>query len=165
MGQQLLSSLNEGIFIINEWVGVVSYSIILNLISEVVSPRISISWDGWPIKALLHFSARDGNAVSSLGYALCKSGKTDPTKQIATYISVHLRLLPLPSVAFFHSHAKNIMGNTIILSSRIFYKAILHVQTNTLFVQVPLSYFLLMYLCTIKIADDQTNDEVFISGV
>ena len=117
MGKQLLSSLNEGIFIINEWVGVVSYSIILNLISEVLSPRISISWDGWPIKALLHFSARDGNAVSSLGYALCKSGKTDPTKQIATYISVHLCLLPLPSVAFFHSHAKNIMGNTIILST------------------------------------------------
>ena len=117
LGQQLLSSLNEGIFIINEWVGVVSYSIILNLISEVVSPRISISWDGWPIKALLRFSARDGNAVSSLGYALCKSGKTDPTKQIATYISVHLCLLPLPSVACFHSHAKNIMGNTIILST------------------------------------------------
>lgn len=82
LGQQLLSSLNEGIFIINEWVGVVSYSIILNLISEVVSPRISISWDGWPIKALLHFSARDGNAVSSLGYAPCKSGKTDPRHEL-----------------------------------------------------------------------------------
>ena len=48
--------------------------------------------------------------------------------------------------------------------SPIFYKAIRNVQTNTLFVQVPLSYFLLMYLCTIKIADDQTNVGVFISG-
>lgn len=69
--------LNEGIFIINEWVGVVSYSIILNLIFEVVSFRILIFWDGWLIKVLFYFFVCDGNVVFLFGYVLCKFGKMD----------------------------------------------------------------------------------------